>query len=169
MHDRASITISPVRTPDDLASAVKLFREYAASLEIDLSYQNFEAELATLPGQYAPPSGELLLARVATGYPVGCVALRPLNAHGCCEMKRLYVAPQGRGIGLGRRLVEAILREAERIGYREMRLDTLPSMAEALAVYRRAGFEPMEPYYETPVVGTIFLRRLLGPSNRHPE
>ena len=84
-------------------------------------------------------------------------------------MKRLYVAPEGRGIGLGRRLVEAILREAERIGYREMRLDMLPSMAEALAVYRGAGFKLMEPYYETPVVGTIFLRRPLAPSDQHPE
>ena len=163
MHDPASISISSVRTADDLASAVTLFREYAASLEIDLSYQNFEAELAALPGQYAPPAGELLLARDRVGHPLGCVALRPLDAHGCCEMKRLYVAPEGRGIGLGRRLVEAILREAKRIGYREMRLDTLPSMAEALAVYRRAGFEPMEPYDETPVVGTIFLRRSLAP------
>src|SRR3954453_6606447 len=99
MHDLASVQITPVRTADDLASTVKLFREYAASLEIDLSYQNFEAELAARPGQYAPPSGELLLARDAKGSPLGCVALRPLDAHGCCEMKRLYVSPQGRGVG----------------------------------------------------------------------
>src|SRR3954447_17821457 len=94
-------------------------------------------------GQRARADGPVDVA----GHRLGCFTLRPLDAHGRCELKRLYVAPQGRGIGLGRRLVEAILREAERIGYREMRLDTLPSMAEALAVYRRAGFEPMEPYY----------------------
>ena len=162
MSDPASIRIAPARTADDLASTIKLFRAYAASLEIDLSYQNFEAELAAMPGQYAPPAGELLLARDCAGHPLGCVALRPLDAEGCCEMKRLYVSSERRGIGLGRRLVEAILREAERIGYREMRLDTLPSMAGALALYRRAGFEPMAAYYDTPVVRTIFLRRSLG-------
>jgi ribosomal protein S18 acetylase RimI-like enzyme len=79
-------------------------------------------------------------------------------------MKRLYVSPDGRGSGIGKRLVEAIVREAERIGYREMRLDTLPSMAEAVALYRKSGFEPMEPYYDTPVIGTIFMRRALARS-----
>jgi ribosomal protein S18 acetylase RimI-like enzyme len=79
-------------------------------------------------------------------------------------MKRLYVSPEGRGSGLGKRLVEAVVREAERIGYREMRLDTLPSMAEAIALYRKSGFEPMEPYYDTPVSGTIFMRRALARS-----
>ena len=167
MRDLASRRITPVRTADDLAATVRLFREYAASLEIDLSYQNFEAELAAMPGQCAPPAGESLLARDALGHSLGCVALRPLDADGCCEMKRLYVSPEGRGIGLGRRLVEAILREAERIGYREMRLDTLPSRAGAIALYQQAGFEPMEPYYDTPVVGTIFPRRsLLGSTQR---
>ncbi len=141
-----------------------LFRAYASSLDVDLSYQNFEAEMATMPGKYAPPAGELLLARTSNGTPVGCIGLRPIEPYGCCEMKRLYVSPDGRGSGIGKRLVEAIVREAERIGYREMRLDTLPSMTEAVALYRKSGFEPIESYYDTPVIGTIFMRRVLARS-----
>ena len=141
-----------------------LFRAYASSLDVDLSYQNFEAEMAAMPGKYAPPAGELLLARMSNGTPVGCIGLRPIEPSGCCEMKGLYVSPDGRGSGIGKTLVEAIVREAERIGYRQMRLDTLPSMAEAVALYRKSGFEPMEPYYATPVIGTIFMRRALARS-----
>src|SRR5690606_10510485 len=162
MREHPRFDIAPVRAPDDLAAAVALFRAYASSLEIDLSYQNFEAEMRAMPGKYAPPAGELLLARRSDGAPVGCVALRPIEPDGCCEMKRLYVAPEGRGRGLGERLVAAILRTAERIGYREMRLDTLPSMTGAIALYRRFGFEPIAPYYDTPVTGTIFMRRTLA-------
>ena len=114
-----------------------------------------------MPGKYAPPAGELLLARYSNGTPVGCVGLRPIDPQGCCEMKRLYVSPEVRGFGLGERLVDAVVKEAERIGYREMRLDTLPSMTGAIALYRKFGFEPIEPYYETPVIGTIFMRRSL--------
>jgi ribosomal protein S18 acetylase RimI-like enzyme len=161
MHEPTRFHIVPVRTADDLASVITLFRAYAASLDIDLAYQNFEAEMAAMPGKYAPPTGELLLALNLAGAPIGCVGLRPLDVPGCCEMKRLYVSPQGRGVGLGRRLVEAVVKEAERIGYHEMRLDTLPSMAEAIALYRKSGFEPMKPYYDTPVVGTLFMRRFL--------
>lgn len=164
MHERLSRHIAPVRTPDDLAAATDLFRAYASSLDVDLAYQNFEAEMAAMPGQYAPPAGELLLARDAEGKPIGCVGVRPLEPRGCCEMKRLYVSPGGRGSGLGKELVEAAVRVAERIGYREMRLDTLPSMAEAQALYRKLSFESIEPYYDTPVVGTVFMRRLLAPS-----
>jgi ribosomal protein S18 acetylase RimI-like enzyme len=155
--------IAAVRTPDALAATVGLFRAYAASLDVDLSYQDFEAEMRAMPGKYAPPAGELLLARRADGTPAGCVGLRPIAPEGCCEMKRLYVAPEGRGFGLGQRLVVAVVREAERIGYREMRLDTLPSMAGALALYRKSGFETIAPYYDTPVAGTIFMRRPLVP------
>ena len=153
--------LATVRTPDDLAATIALFRQYASSLDIDLSYQGFEAELAAMPGQYAPPAGALLLARSHDGTPIGCVGLRPLDVAGCCEMKRLYVAPEGRGLGLGTRLVEAIVAQAVRLGYRDMRLDTLPSMTRALALYRKSGFEPIEPYYATPVIGTVFLRRSL--------
>jgi ribosomal protein S18 acetylase RimI-like enzyme len=158
-------TIAPVRTPDDLAAAIALFREYAASLDIDLAYQDFQGEMAAMPGQYAPPRGELLLARLRDGAAVGCVGLRPIEPEGCCEMKRLYVAPQGRGERLGDSLVEYILMTAERIGYREMRLDTLPSMRAAIALYRKFGFEPMAPYYDTPVAGTLFMRRVLRPAS----
>jgi ribosomal protein S18 acetylase RimI-like enzyme len=162
MRERPCFHVAPVRTPDELAAVIALFRAYAASLDIDLSYQDFAAEMQAMPGKYAPPAGELLLARRSDGRPVGCVGLRPLEPRGCCEMKRLYVAPEGRGAGLGARLVAAVVREAERIGYREMRLDTLPSMTGAIALYRKFGFEPMEPYYATPVIGTIFMRRPLA-------
>jgi GNAT superfamily N-acetyltransferase len=154
--------IGAVGTVGDLEAAKGLFEEYAASLGVDLGYQNFAAELAGLPGRYAPPEGALLLARGGAGEPLGCVGLRPLAPAGCCEMKRLYVSPRARGLGLGRALVDAVLGEAARIGYREMRLDTLPSMAGAIALYRSAGFEPIAPYYDTPLAGTIFLRRRLA-------
>jgi GNAT superfamily N-acetyltransferase len=127
VNARPSFRIMPVRTANGLASAVKLFRAYASSLDIDLSYQDFEAEMEAMPGKYAPPAGELLLARYPNGTPVGCVGLRPIDPQGCCEMKRLYVSSEGRGFGLGERLVDAVVKEAKRIGYREMRLDTLPS------------------------------------------
>src|SRR5258708_2327275 len=160
MNEQPSFRIAHVRTAIDLASTVKLFRAYASSLDTDLSYQGFEAEMEAMPGKYAPPSGELLLARDSNGIPVGCVG-RPTEPPGCCEMKRLYVSPEVRGFGLGERLVDAVVKEAERIGFREMRLDTLPSMVGAIALYRKLGFQPIEPYYDTPVIGTIFMRRSL--------
>lgn len=153
--------IGPARSAADFDATARLFGAYASSLDIDLSYQDFAAELASLPGKYAPPAGALLIARDPHGEELGCVALRPIAPDGCCEMKRLYVAPPGRGLGLGRALVDAIIGEAARIGYREMRLDTLPTMTAALALYRQAGFVPIEPYYDTPVAGTIFLGRTL--------
>jgi ribosomal protein S18 acetylase RimI-like enzyme len=162
MRTTRSTHITPVRTVADLAAATALFRAYAASLEVDLAYQGFEAELAGLPGKYAPPRGELLLARGEDGAPLGCVALRPMDEAGCAEMKRLYVQPAGRGMGLGRALVEAIIARATALGYREMRLDSLPSMGDAIALYRKCGFEPMAPYYATPIAGTVFLRLSLG-------
>jgi GNAT superfamily N-acetyltransferase len=156
-----SFHIRPVRSPGDLTATVALFEAYAASLKIDLCFQDFAAELAAMPGKYAPPCGELLLARDGQGESVGCVGLRPLAADGCCEMKRLYVAPSRRRHGLGRALVEAILAEARRIGYREIRLDTLPNMVEALQLYEKEGFKAIEPYYDTPIAGTIFLGKPL--------
>ena len=161
MHEPDTFRRAPVETADDLTAVAALFRDYAASLDVDLSYQNFEAEVAALPGAYAGPEGALLLARRRDGRPAGCVALRPMTAVGCCEMKRLYVSRDGRGFGLGKALAEAIIAEAVRIGYREMRLDTLPSMTRAIALYRRLGFEQTEAYYDTPVAGTVFLRRTL--------
>jgi ribosomal protein S18 acetylase RimI-like enzyme len=163
MCEARSFRILPVRTPGDLSAVVALFRAYGESLDVDLAYQGFEAEMKAMPGKYAPPRGELLLARSSDDTPVGCVGLRPIEPGGCCEMKRLYVAPEGRGAGLGAMLVDAIVRAAETIGYTEMRLDSLPSMAAAIALYRKLGFEPMHPYYDTPVAGTVFLRRILRP------
>jgi ribosomal protein S18 acetylase RimI-like enzyme len=158
MSKQPDFGILAASTSEDLAAVTRLFREYAASLDVDLGYQDFEGEVAGLPGKYAPPRGALLLARLADGTPAGCVALRPLDSDGCCEMKRLYVAPGGRRIGLGRALVEGATAHAARMGYRQIWLDTLPSMTEAQALYRSSGFTEMAPYYETPVAGTVFLR-----------
>lgn len=144
-------------TPTDLPALTQLFRAYAASLPIDLGYQGFEGELASLPGKYAPPNGALLIARDATGAALGCVAMRPLEP-GVCEMKRLYVAPEGRGQGLGRQLALAIIEAARAAGYAEMRLDTLASMEEAQALYRSLGFTEIGAYYDTPIEGTVFMR-----------
>jgi putative acetyltransferase len=145
-----------VQSSKDIDTARALFKEYEAGLGINLCFQNFEKELAELPGDYAPPHGRLLLAmedkRVA-----GCIALRKIG-DGVCEMKRLFVRPDFRGIGLGRRMVEAIIAEAQNIGYARMRLDTLPGkMDAAIALYRSIGFEEIEPYYPNPVPGAKFM------------
>lgn len=153
--------IVPVASAADLADAIALLDAYVASLGIDLAFQDLAGERAAMPGAYAPPAGALLLARDRQGLALGCVALRPIPPDGTCEMKRLFVLPVARGLSLGRALVEAVLEAAVRIGYREMRLDTLPGMAGAIAIYRSAGFSPIAPYYDTPVAGTIFLGRLL--------
>jgi carbonic anhydrase len=149
------IQITPVRTEQDLGDARALFLEYARSLGFDLCFQGFDEELAGLPGAYAPPSGRLLLAS-EYGRPVGCVALRALDAE-ACEMKRLYLRPDTRGGGLGRALARAILREARAIGYARMLLDTVPSMVQAIALYRSLGFEEVAAYRHNPVPGAIFM------------
>lgn len=156
----ASFTIIPAKTADDMRAAARLFEAYASALGIDLCFQDFAAEMASLPGKYAPPSGRLLLACDAKDVPIGCVALRALT-DGNCEMKRLYVSPAARGSGLGQALIHAILSKAQHIGYRRMLLDTLPSMAEAIALYQRNGFIVTDAYYDTPLADTIFLMRRL--------
>jgi ribosomal protein S18 acetylase RimI-like enzyme len=150
-------SILPFRADAHLDAVTALFRAYAASLPVDLSYQRFDDELAQLPGKYAPPLGAILLA-VGDGEEIlGCVAIRPLDAVGSCEMKRLYIVPEARGLGLGDALVESAIREARRLGHREIRLDTLPIMARAIALYQRMGFERIEPYYQPTPPGTIFM------------
>ena len=146
-------------TATDLDEVRRLFREYAASLSIDLEFQGFSAELAGLPGAYGPPEGVIMLAEV-DGRCVGCVALRRLE-EGICEMKRLYVAPDGRGHGLGRRLAEAIIVRAIELGYKKMRLDTLNTMTEARQLYTSLGFTPTEPYCYNPMPGAEYYERKL--------
>ena len=149
-------TIAPATSAVDVDTARALIEQYAASLDVDLCFQDFDREVADLPGAYAPPSGRLLLARGKDGTAAGCVALRRVDAE-TCEMKRLYVADGYRGVGLGRALAERLIGEARAMGYRRMCLDTLPSMNEAAALYESLGFRPIEPYYESPVVGARFL------------
>lgn len=145
-------------TPTNVDAVAGLFRAYAASIGVDLAYQGFDAELASLPGHYAPPGGTLLLAQGADGQPLGCVAVRRLD-DGVAELKRLYVSPAARGLGLGRSLLQAATGAAVAMGYRELRLDTLPTMHEAIAMYRKAGFRAVAPYYDSAVAGTLFFRR----------
>jgi ribosomal protein S18 acetylase RimI-like enzyme len=154
--------LAPVRQAEEIAAAAALFREYADWLGIDLSFQGFEAELASLPGQYAPPTGELMLACAPAGDALGCVAVRPLEGAAICEMKRLYVRPAARGLGIGAALVGAIITSAEELGYAEMRLDTLPTMPEAFALYERFGFLQIPAYYHNPVPGTVYLGKRLS-------
>ena len=134
----------------------ELFREYWASFGFSPCFQGFEAEVADLPGAYAPPGGALVLALVE-GQAAGCAALRRFDAQRC-EAKRLYVRPRFRGLGMGRALLDWVIAEARTIGYREMVGDTIPQMAVALAMYDRAGFERTGPYAEAPTPGAIYLR-----------
>ena len=154
--------IDKVRSTDDLGAVADLFAGYAASLPVDLGYQDFAAELAGLPGKYAAPEGTLLLARDAHGNAIGCAAFRPLE-RGVCEMKRLFLHPQARGLGLGRALAEAIIRAARDAGYHTIRLDTLPSMTRAIALYEDLGFERIGPYYAPTPPGTVFMAKTLAP------
>jgi N-acetylglutamate synthase-like GNAT family acetyltransferase len=147
--------IRPATSADDLAEVKRLFREYVEWLAVDLSFQNFDEELAGLPGDYAPPAGGLWVAEEA-GHVGGCVALRRLEQH-VCEMKRLFVRPEFRGTGLGRRLVEHVMQQARAIGYQRMRLDTLPQMSAAQGLYQSFGFRQIDPYRFNPIVGTKFL------------
>jgi GNAT superfamily N-acetyltransferase len=152
------------QTADDMEAVRTLFREYQRLLGVDLCFQGFEEELATLPGRYAPPKGRLLLAR--EGEPTaGCVALRPLD-RGVCEMKRLFVRPDYRGQGLGRLLASRVVSEATALGYAVMRLDTLDTLEHAMQIYETLGFQRCASYYANPLPGVMYWERTL--SNQRP-
>lgn len=146
--------IRAVDSPHEYRTARALFEEYAGWLGIDLSFQDFEAELADLPRQYGPPEGRLLVAE-CDGAAAGCVGVRRFSDD-ICEMKRLYVRPESRGSGVGRMLAEASVAQARQLGYARMRLDTLPSMTAANSLYRSLGFREIEPYRHNPIPGTRF-------------
>lgn len=150
------VNIRQAQSQEDIDLSRELFEEYAAGLGINLCFQNFEKELAELPGEYVPPSGRLFLAfdgdRIS-----GCVALRGLS-DGACEVKRLFVRPAFRGKGLGRVLTQAVINAAQEIGYERVRLDSLPGkMDRAIAMYRSLGFREIEAYYQNPVAGATFM------------
>jgi ribosomal protein S18 acetylase RimI-like enzyme len=156
------VTIQPA-VAADMPAVAALFREYADTLGVDLCFQGFEAELAGLPGAYAAPTGALLIAVSDADEVVGCVGVRKLADSRTCEMKRLYARPVTRGSGVGRALAVAAIEAARGLGYARMRLDTLPEMTAAQGLYRSLGFEIVPPYYETPLGGTIFMQKSLGP------
>ena len=154
------VCVIPAMLPDDVQQARELFLEYGNSLGFSLCFQSFDKELKELPGAYGPPSGRLLLARCGD-HAAGCIALRQLEA-GICEMKRLYVRPDYRGLGLGRILVERLIADARAMGYGRMRLDTVASaMGDAIALYRRLGFKEIAPYSAIPVESALWMELLL--------
>jgi GNAT superfamily N-acetyltransferase len=159
-----AVLCEPV-TEADIDAVRELFAEYERWLGVDLCFQGFADELRSLPGRYAPPRGRLLLARDAVGADAGVVAMWPLDED-TCEMKRLFVREPFRGQGLGRRLAEAIVETAVRVGYARMRLDTLERLTEAMMLYRSMGFCGIEPYYHNPLESVIYLERELRPRRR---
>lgn len=153
------LKIIDAQAGENLKIIRKLFEEYAESLGFDLSFQNFNEELANLPGEYNPPTGCLLLAMYQSQV-AGCVALRRLS-EGVCEMKRLYVRPQFRRQGIGRALAEAAIEQAKKVGYGRMRLDTVPSMNAARVIYTSLRFGEIDPYRHNPIEGAVFMELAL--------
>ena len=153
------IEVEQATTPSHIQTIRDLFREYEAFLQVDLCFQHFEEELASLPGKYAPPRGVLLLAS-AHGLTAGCVAMRPLNGK-VCEMKRLFVRPAYLGQGIGKKLALSVMERARAAGYARMRLDTLEKLGTALSLYAALGFQPCPPYYDNPLPGVVYLERVL--------
>ena len=158
-----TVWVTPARGGGDLDLIRALFHDYAAALDVDLASQGFAAELATLPGTYAPPRGVLLLARDDGGGVLGCVGVRPFERPGACEIKRLYVRPNARRKGAGFALAAAAVAFAEAQAYREVLLDTLPQMTAAIGVYRALGFAPIPPYWNNVLPGILYFGRQIGP------
>lgn len=154
------LEILKAQSSEDIEQVRTLFGEYAGTLDFDLDFQDFEEELANLPGDYVRPTGCLLLA-LYKGKPAGCVGLRKLS-EGVCEMKRLYVKERFRGLGIGRALTKAIIEQARRIGYNYMRLDTVPAMEAARALYVSVGFKQTSPYRYNPIEGAVFMELKLA-------
>lgn len=159
IKDSEKVKIIPVESEKLLNHVQELFKEYAASLGFDLCFQNFDKELTELPGEYSPPDGRLLLALYDNEI-VGCVALRRLSKN-ICEMKRMYVRPKFRGKGIGRYLSQTIIEKAREMGYKSMRLDTIPSMKEAIVLYKSLDFKKIKPYRHNPIKSAMFMELLL--------
>ena len=147
--------IVQAETKEQIEAAKAIFLEYGSSLDFELCFQDFDKELAGLPGSYAPPEGRLFLAEF-NGVIAGCIALRKLE-ESICEMKRLYIKPEYRGQKMGKILVEKLIDEAKKIGYKKMRLDTVPAMQAAQKLYRTIGFYQIKPYRLNPVAGAVFM------------
>jgi len=176
---RETLVIKPAEFPKDLATVKSLFHAYAGSLDIDLAYQNFADEISMLPGKYSPTAGGALLLAFGTREkqgekadgtelatkqsqtPLGCACLRALSSSRC-ELKRLYVVPSARGLGIGKQLLREMVMIAEDNGYSELVLDTLPSMVAAREMYRAFGFQECDRYYDSPIKGTSFLCLSIG-------
>ncbi|MBN1271935.1 MAG: GNAT family N-acetyltransferase [Candidatus Aminicenantes bacterium] len=156
------LEIIEAKTKENFSIVRKLFEEYADSLEIDLAFQNHEQELAGLEFIYGPPVGALFLA-LWEGSPAGCIGLKKLDRL-TCEMKRLYVKPEARGRGIGETLCRRIIKKAKELGYKQMRLDTLPSMSAAQTLYGKLGFKKIEPYYHNPYPGATYMELTLQSS-----
>ena len=156
MEFPASLEIVAAACPEYVGAVKTLFKEYWDSFDFTPCFQNFDSELAALPGRYEPPTGRLALALVG-GEPAGCIALRPIDAVRC-EAKRLYVRPRFRGQGIGKALLKWVIGEARSAGYGEMVGDTMPAMERAIAMYERIGFERTEPYAEEATAGAIYIR-----------
>jgi ribosomal protein S18 acetylase RimI-like enzyme len=166
------VCIRLASSPADIAAVVACFKAYTEWLQLDLTFQNYAAELASLPGKYSPPTGALLLAKDAsTDQVLGCVAMRPIelsseykttqrrNERRYCEMKRLYVYPEARGRNVARLLIREVMERARQEKYDEVLLDTLETMPAALKLYRSEGFVPMEPYYDNQLTGVFFFAK----------